>query len=86
MTREEWNALTPDEQWEKFVECGTAAFDAIVGWGKTITSFYAVDVNENPSLPGMIGDLTVPVFEDGSWWVSDYNLRKHREAKNGQSR
>lgn len=87
MTREEWDKLTPDGQWNNFIKAGNLAFEAVAGWGNQIVSSWKppVDDKGNPPPPYLYGDM-FPHWEDGQWWVCHDSLIQHRKKKEAESK
>jgi hypothetical protein len=85
MTREEWDKLTPDEQYSLYQRMAhvdvtvTHPIPAIKWEPMGDTTF----PNGFPPV-GMIGDM-VPIFYDGQWW-GDWTTYHKRRVANGDEK
>lgn len=84
MTREEWNMLTPDEQWDAYTNADELLHTYVKWQGQVVRFPDAVDDKGNPPPFGLVGDLIRPVWYDGQWWVDWCSLHK-RKQQNGDS-
>lgn len=91
MTREEWDKLTADEQWEAFgrrieplktIQGNWPIANFEFRWNESATTQWKppVDDQGNPPPIGLYGDM-FPHFEDGQWWVCHDSLVQHRREK-----
>lgn len=98
MTREEWDKLTPDEQWAAFNKRVEPLTTIASGWiasnwpshtsvfNGSITEFKPlVDDKGNPPPANLCGDM-FPHWEDGQWWTCWSSLMEHRKKKEAESK
>lgn len=84
MIREEWDTLSPDEQWAEFQKRAVSVPDGsyhVIRWQGRVWK-PPVDDQGNPPPLGMIGDMC-PVWYDGQWWTC-HDIYQQRKRQNGE--
>lgn len=91
ITRQSWDAMNPDEQWDTYCKLAQISMDCVTGWAKALTVnaqfttqtlWNLVDDKGNPPPSQIYGDM-LPIWYEGRWWVC-YSEYAKRKQENGE--